>query len=80
MKLCKDCRHCRGPMWWFPECDAPGNRIVSPVTGKWKPKQWRYCDSQRIGPSSEDTCGELGAWWEPRPGVVRRVIEIFSRS
>ena len=80
MKLCKDCVHRRNPTWWFPECDAPQNRIVSPVTGKWKHKRWKYCDAHRIGSPAEDNCGELGAWWEPRPGVVRRVIEIFSRS
>ena len=81
MKLCKDCRHRSKIISWFSKCNAPQNRIVSPVTGKWKHGRWKYCDEQRVGLTDHESCGAIGAWWEPRPpSGFQRVIKIFSRS
>jgi hypothetical protein len=66
MKLCKDCK------WWIRDngiCNAPKNRIVSPVNGETF-HITQYCEQHRafgwlqcriIG-----VCGKEGRWWGPK--------------
>ena len=77
MKLCKDCVYRKrnlfdlfaemiGIFEDFSKCNAPQNLKVDPVTGRAKYRSWRFCETQRLEDSDDESCGIDANWFKPK--------------
>lgn len=79
MKLCKDCVHCNFADHNLSECNAPGTKKISLVTGQELSKKYTFCSALR---STGDTeiCGEEGKWFEPLHDALRSAHDALDEN
>lgn len=70
MKYCKDCKHIKCGEKAY-EC------TLASYTGIDSKAYFTSCKGSRF---SASMCGEVAMWFEPKPTLIARFIQFFSKS